>query len=462
MANVNPLFINSDGLPQGMADSDTMDLGGLTMTGDIAMGSNEVTGLPSTPSGDTAAASKAYVDAVASGLAPKDSAVVATTAPLSTWSASGSGVGKTLTAPTNASSYNDIDSVTLSLNDRVLVKDGGPSGSPDADNGIYYVTALGNDTDTSFELTRATDFDTTTETVAGSHLWVTEGNTYADTAWVVTTNDPITVDTTDIEWSQYGGTGTYTGGDGITISTNTISVDLATISGLEFSSGELRIDAYQGVAIDANGLSADPGAGIGVDGTGIYVDAGDGLTTSGGDLDIDLSSTPGLEFSTGQLQVLVDPAGAILRQAAGLHVNTDDSTIQINGSNQLEVINVAIAQALKFEVTANEAVSAGDPVFWGGANNEIQESQASTAGRKKVVGVMEDAVSASGTGTMVLRGVCSGVLSSATVGTRYFLAAAGGLTTSPPTTSGDLVCLIGHAKNADDLDVLIQIIGLQP
>ncbi|NIW99320.1 MAG: hypothetical protein GWN13_13945 [Phycisphaerae bacterium] len=75
-----------------MADSDTMDLGGLTMTGDIAMGSNEVTGLPSTPSGDTAAASKAYVDAVASGLAPKDSAVVATTAPLSTWSASGSGV----------------------------------------------------------------------------------------------------------------------------------------------------------------------------------------------------------------------------------------------------------------------------------------------------------------------------------------------------------------------------------
>ncbi|NIR65878.1 MAG: hypothetical protein GWN76_16900 [candidate division Zixibacteria bacterium] len=342
------------------------------------------------------------------------------------------------------------------------MKDGGPSGSPDADNGIYYVTALGNDTDTSFELTRATDFDTTTETVAGSHLWVTEGNTYADTAWVVTTNDPITVDTTDIEWSQYGGTGTYTGGDGITISTNTISVDLATISGLEFSSGELRIDAYQGVAIDANGLSADPGAGIGVDGTGIYVDAGDGLTTSGGDLDIDLSSTPGLEFSTGQLQVLVDPAGAILRQAAGLHVNTDDSTIQINGSNQLEVINVAIAQALKFEVTANEAVSAGDPVFWGGANNEIQESQASTAGRKKVVGVMEDAVSASGTGTMVLRGVCSGVLSSATVGTRYFLAAAGGLTTSPPTTSGDLVCLIGHAKNADDLDVLIQIIGLQP
>jgi len=472
MANVQPLFIGSEGLPTEMADTDSLDLGALNMSGDITMSTNEVTGLPATPSGDTAATSKAYVDAIASGLHLKETCRLGTTAALSTWTANGSGVGKTLTAPDNSTSYNDFDSITASLNDRILVKDGGPNATPAIDNGIYEVTQLGDGATQPCILTRATDFDTTTEVKAGSFTWVAEGNTQADTQWGVTTDDPITVDTTAINWTQLSGPGAYTGGDGIDITANVIKVDLATGAviqpGLQFGTGadagKLAVDPANGITVTASGVEVDPGAGISVDANGVNVNAGDGISaTLAGTTDVDLSATPGLEFSTGQLQVLVDPAGALLRLAAGLHVNTDDSTIQINGSNQLEVLGADNAINLQEEVTANEAVTAGDPVHWGGANDEVRESMADSAGRRKVVGVMEDTTAASATGTMIKRGDCDGVLSGATVGDRYYLAAGGGLSAAntPPTGSGDAVIFIGHARNSTDLDVLIQFIGIR-
>lgn len=406
MADVQPLFIDTDGLPTEMADTDSLDLGALDMSGDITMNSNEVTGLPAVPSA-TGAASKEYVDAIASGLHLKETARLATTAALSTWSAAGSGVGKTLTSPDNATSNNDFDSVTAALNDRILVKDGGPNATPAVDNGIYTVTQLANGTTLPTILTRATDFDTTAEARAGSFLWVAEGTSLADTQWGVTTDDPITVDTTAINWTQLSGPGAYTGGNGIDITGSVISVDLATGSVIQ----------------------------------------------------------PGLQFGTGadagKLAVLPDPAGAIDVLSAGLHVRTDDTTIQINGSNNLEVLAATIAEDLKEEVVANENVTAGDPVFWGGADDQVRESMADTGGRRKAVGVMEDTVSAAASGTMVKRGTCIGVLSTATVGDRYYVAAGGGLTAAntPPTGSGDAVIFVGHARSADDLDVLIQYIG---
>jgi hypothetical protein len=407
MADVQPLFIGSDGLPTEMQDTDSLDLGALDMSGDITMNSNEVTGLPATPSGSTAATSKAYVDAIASGLHLKETARLATTAALSTWSASGSGVGKTLQAPDNSTSYNDFDGITAALNDRVLVKDGGPNATPAIDNGIYYVSQLGDGATQPCILTRATDFDTTAEAKAGSFLWVAEGNTQADTQWGVTTDDPITVDTTPINWTQISGPGTYVGGNGIDITTNTISVDPAT-----------------GAVIQ-----------------------------------------PGLQFGTGadagKLAVLPDGTKGIEVGAAGVAVKVDGSTISFDGSGQLEVLAATIAEDLKEEVVAFENVSAGDPVHWGGADDQVRESQAGTSGRETVIGVMEDTVTATNSGTMVKRGTCLGVLTGATRGDSYFLAAAGGLSApnTPPTGTGNVVVLVGYARSDTDLDVIIQVMG---
>jgi hypothetical protein len=54
--------IDPDFGAQNISTTGTISAAGGTMSGDIAMEGNEITGLPATPSGDTAAASKKYVD----------------------------------------------------------------------------------------------------------------------------------------------------------------------------------------------------------------------------------------------------------------------------------------------------------------------------------------------------------------------------------------------------------------
>ena len=87
---------------------------------------------------------------------------------------------------------NSVDGVTLSLNDRVLVT-GQSTGSQ---NGIYYVTTLGTGANGTWA--RSVDGNETGEILAGMIIMVTEGTTYADTQWKLTTNDPIVIGTTSL------------------------------------------------------------------------------------------------------------------------------------------------------------------------------------------------------------------------------------------------------------------------
>ena len=303
MATRKFLYIDAEGIAtEAVLGSDDLQLSGLAIAsaGNITVaGGGELTGLPAIPSGDTAAASKAYVDSLSNGLSWKAACRVRTDGEVvNTWTSSGAGVGKTITAPTNAISFNTIDGVALSLGDRVLLADYDGNAN-DSENGIYEVTALGDASTTSFELTRAEDADTDAEVDDGMTTWAGEGTTYADTRWTLITNDPITIDTTALEFTQTAGPGALVGGDGIDISAGTVSVDLVTVSGLEFATGELRIDAdtARGAAIDATGLYvklAAAGAGTG----GIEFDGS-------GDLQVDLTSatTAGLELTATGLTV---------------------------------------------------------------------------------------------------------------------------------------------------------------
>lgn len=65
---------------------------------------------------------------------------------------------------------------------------------------------------------------------------------------------------------------------------------------------------------------------------------GDGIDITGSTISVDLSATPGLEFSSAQLQVKVDAAGAVLRGAGGLAVSLQASNpTLIIASNELGV-----------------------------------------------------------------------------------------------------------------------------
>ena len=150
-----------------------------------------------TPTESSHAATKGYVDAARSGLDVKDSVRVATTAPVLL--ASGLENGDT------------VDGVTLATGDRVLVKDQ----STASENGIYVVQASG-------AAVRATDADTSAEVTSGMFTFVAEGTVNADSGWVLSTNDTITLGTTALTFAQFSGAGQVTAGAGLTKSGNTI------------------------------------------------------------------------------------------------------------------------------------------------------------------------------------------------------------------------------------------------
>ena len=89
-----------------------------------------------------------------------------------------------------------VDGVTLVLADRVLVA----GQSTASQNGLYYVTTLGTGSDGTW--TRTIDADATGEVAAGMIVMVTEGTTYKDSQWKLTTNNPIVVGTTALTFEQ--------------------------------------------------------------------------------------------------------------------------------------------------------------------------------------------------------------------------------------------------------------------
>jgi hypothetical protein len=99
-----------------------------------------------------------------------------------------------------------IDGITnLVVGDRVLVDTLGSAA--DADNGIYEVTVVGVTATTAWVLTRTSDADQDIEVTANMFCFVSEGTANSDSGWVVTSNDPLVVDTDPIVWTQFSQAG---------------------------------------------------------------------------------------------------------------------------------------------------------------------------------------------------------------------------------------------------------------
>ena len=180
------------------------------------------------PSGAQDAATKAYVDAVKQALDVKDSVRVASTANVSlTNGSSGLEAGDA------------IDGVTLVAGDRVLLK----NQTDASENGIYVAVASGGNP------ARSTDANTSSEVTAGMFVFVTEGTTNADNGFVLTTNDTITLDTTDLTYTQFSGAGQVVAGDALSKSGNTLNVNDDDVT-LEVNTDALRI---KGITATAKG-----------------------------------------------------------------------------------------------------------------------------------------------------------------------------------------------------------------
>lgn len=451
MALVKPLYAGTDGFPVETSPSaDSIALGGLNMNGDIVMSGNEITGLPTTPSA-SAAASKEYVDAVANGLQWKDAVRVATAAALPAYTAAGSGIGKTLTA--NAVGVLTIDGVATVLGDRILVKNEGAS---HVDHGPYEVTTEGT-AGVAFVLTRVADADESSEVTAGLAVFVDQGSTQADTHWVLTTNDPITVDTTALAFAQFGGPGSFTGGDGIDIIGSVISVDLSATPGLEFSAGLLQTLVNPAGAIErvAAGIgvileSANPSLQISANELGVKLDAARAITKNASGIGVDVETTnPSLQISANELGIKFNPAGALEKLAAGTGVRVDGSTITINGSNQLQANEASRAENEALNAGTG-GVATGDPVYTSAANTGLPADAASATARS-TIGIAAAAATAGNPIRLVTSGLLPGVLVGATFNDPVWLANGTGLTTTIPSVSGDHRIYMGRAINATDM-----------
>ena len=164
--------------------------------GAVSVNSQKITGLAD-PTADNDAANKGYVDGVAQGLDVKDSVKATTTSNGTLSSAFANG--------------QTIDGVSLSTNDRILLKDQ----STQTENGIYKVNASGAPS-------RVEDLDTGAD-AAGAFVFVEQGTVNAENGFVCTSNKgSAVVGTNNLTFAQFSGAGQIIAGNGLDKSGNTL------------------------------------------------------------------------------------------------------------------------------------------------------------------------------------------------------------------------------------------------
>jgi hypothetical protein len=398
------------GVPTEVNSSDVGTLGQLVLNGvsgvAITAGGNLLSGVAD-PATAQDAATKAYVDRLSLGVSLLASVVA---------------LANTNVALTGTQT---IDSVGLGAGDRVLLT----AQTNAVQNGVWIVQ-----TGAWTRPTAADDFFVG-RTLAGLYVYVEAGTNFASEQWAVVGKNTGKVDTDPSTWTQLTGAAEITAGNGLVksaVNGNTLSVALANNPGLQFTGGALDhlLKGTGGLTKDATGLS------------------------------VLLNANATLAQDANGLRVLGLPAAFTVAGAAvdGNVTAANLSALNDGNSSLVDALHshasVLSAQAVSaVHKNGSVALAAGDPVQWSSTADTLQRCDAAAIGTSQCIGVAAAAIAANGTGTIVKRGVVTGVLSQATPGVPVYLANGGGLTSTLTTSFSGNIVRVGMVKNATDIEV---------
>jgi hypothetical protein len=350
----------------------------------VSLNSQKITNLAD-PTADADAANKGYVDGVAQGLDVKDSVVATTTAN-----------GTLASAFANGST---IDGVSLSTNDRILIKDQ----STQTENGIYIVNASGAPT-------RADDLATGAD-AAGAFVFIEQGTVNAENGFVCTSNKgSAVVGTNNLVFSQFSGAGQITAGNGLEKSGNTLSADLKSNGGLVIESSEIAVDL---AASSITGTLAIGDGGTGATSASAARTAlGLAIGTNVQAFDAQLSDIAGLtptdsNFIVGDGSNFVLESGATARASLGAQASATDltnlSSCQSGGSAALAALTSTEIAILDGATVSTAELNILDGVTATASELNILDGVTATASELNIM----DGVTATTSELNILDGVTS-------------------------------------------------------
>ena len=328
----------------------------------VAISGGTITGL-GTPSSNSDAATKVYVDNLVTGLKTRIICRAATTA--------------NITLSSDLQNGDTLDGITLATGNKVLVKDQ----SDATENGIYDVVASGT-------ATRNTDYDTVAE-LAGQLVIIQEGTSNADKFFLCTTDNSGSIGSVNITFTvvvpSNQGDVTLNGVQTLTNKTLTspvisdiVSVSNGNISVLPNGSGKVLLDgdgSSGGVAVTDGLVEIKTGTGnvakvkfycessnahaqtlqaaphsaassavlVLPTASGTLIGTGDSGTLPVAAIDIDGATDIGADLTTSDLIVVDDGAGGTNRKAALSRIVT---LVDANSSAASAGFAVAMAIAL--------------------------------------------------------------------------------------------------------------------
>lgn len=342
------------------------------------------------------AATKNYVDNVAAGLNPSESVTAATTGALTvTYSNGVAGIGATLTNAGAQAAFS-IDGQSPAITSRVLIKNQASS----FQNGIYTVTIVGTGA-TNWVLTRALDFDTPANINASGIIPVINGTINGNTAWLCTST-VTTVGTDAITFTQFG-----------------ISFPVTVPNG---GTGFTSTTAYGAIFGGTTSTGALQNAGAGPSGT---------VLIGGGASALPTWSTTTYPATTAINRILYSAASNTIN---GLP--TANFGFVTTGSTGIPSVAQTYSN-IRTIAQSGHGLAAFNVVKLSGAST-YATAQANSAANAEVVGIVISVIDANNF-LLQFGGSITGA-SGWTVGAMYLdPSVAGGLTTTKPTASGQVI-----------------------